>query len=142
MYAQFVEWAKEQQQVAGDSTRGMDKEEQVQHALKYFGKKEKWDALEREDVDKARLKAGFNGSKVREWAGLPVEQWKELKNIMDQVRAVVGGEPGILRILNEKGEEGIKECVLRARDKLGVTVEGQGVSEVSAGLEAVVLESK
>lgn len=143
MYAQFVEWAKEQKQRVGDSgtaSRGMDKEEQVQHALKYFGKKEEYDALEREDADKARLKEGFNGTKVRQWAGLPVEQWKDLKNIMDQVRGTVGGEPGILKILDEEGEEGIKQYVLQAKEKLGVIIPEQEVSEVTKGLQAVVLE--
>ncbi|KAJ7274540.1 hypothetical protein B0H12DRAFT_1215482 [Mycena haematopus] len=142
MYAQFVEWAKgQQQQGAGDSTTcSMEKEEQVQHALKYFGKKEEWDALEREDADKARLKEGFNGTKVREWAGLPIEQWKDLKNIMDTVRALAGGEPGVLKILVEQGDEGIKEYVLKAKEMLGVTVGEEEVSEVTTALEAVALD--
>ncbi|KAJ6513416.1 hypothetical protein C8R45DRAFT_813034 [Mycena sanguinolenta] len=141
MYAQFVEWVKEQQHGVGDDarTRGMEKDEQIQHALKYFGKKEEWDALEREVTDKARLKEGFSGTKVREWAGLPVEQWKDLKNIMDEIRASVGGEPGILKILNEQGEEGIKEHVLKAKEKLGVTVVEKEVSEVTTVLEAVTV---
>ncbi|KAJ7637607.1 hypothetical protein DFH06DRAFT_1002532 [Mycena polygramma] len=148
MYAQFVEWAKERRQhVVADagaaSEGGMDKEEQVQHALKYFGKKEEFDALEREDALKARLKAGFSGTKVREWAGLPVERWQDLKNIMDEVRRAVGGEPGILKILDEDGEEGLKERVFRAKTKLGViAVEGpgqQGVDQVTKGLETVVI---
>ncbi|KAF7375035.1 hypothetical protein MSAN_00389600 [Mycena sanguinolenta] len=142
MYAQFVEWVKEQQQheTGGDAgTRGMEKEEQIQHALKYFGKKEEWDVIEREVTDKARLKEGFSGTKVREWARLPVEQWKDLKNIMDEVRASVGGEPGILKILNEQGEEGIKEQVLWAKEKLGVTVVEKDVSEVTTTLEEVTI---
>ncbi|KAJ6577218.1 hypothetical protein B0H19DRAFT_1217986 [Mycena capillaripes] len=134
MYAQFVEWAKEQKEHLADSStaseRTMDKEEQVQHALKYFGKKEEFDAMEREDREKARLKESFNGSKVREW-------WKDLKNIMDEVRATVGGEPGILKILDEKGEEGIKEYVLQAKEKLGVIV--SEVDQLAKGMEEVVI---
>ncbi|KAJ7352606.1 hypothetical protein DFH08DRAFT_740684 [Mycena albidolilacea] len=139
MYAQFVEWVNEQQQGIADSAstpRGLEKEEQVQHALEYFGKKEQWDTLEREEADKARVKQGFSGSKVKEWTGLPGERWQDLKNIMDQVRAWVGGEPGILKILNEAGEEGIKQRVLQAKEKLGVTVE---VSKITEGLDAVTL---
>ncbi|KAJ7773064.1 hypothetical protein B0H16DRAFT_1511127 [Mycena metata] len=127
MYAQFVQWVREQQKhlVESGSAEGalrhtMDQEEQVQHALKYFGKKEEFDALNREDAEKARLREGFNGTKVRAWTELTGGQWKELKLIMDEVRGRVGGEPGILKILDERGEEGIKEYVLQAKEKLGV----------------------
>ncbi|KAJ7022601.1 hypothetical protein C8F04DRAFT_1012287 [Mycena alexandri] len=123
MYTQFVQWVREKQKHLADSGSvdgGLPQEEQVQHALKYFGKKEQFDALNREDAEKARLKDGFNGTKVREWTGLAGGQWKELKMIMDEVRGRVGGEPGILKILVEQGEEGIKEYVLQAKEKLGV----------------------
>ncbi|KAF7330432.1 hypothetical protein MVEN_02482000 [Mycena venus] len=137
MYAQFVEWVQEQQHDASGSPRGLEKEEQIQHALKYFGKKEQWDKLEREEADKARLKEGFNGTKTREWAGLPLQQWKDLKSIMDQVRSELGGEPGILKILDERGEEGVKEYVLKAKAKLGIRSEEE-TSEVTKELESSV----
>ncbi|KAJ7127127.1 hypothetical protein C8R44DRAFT_702136 [Mycena epipterygia] len=143
MYAQFVEWVKEQQQhrdgsESASSHGTLDKEEQIQHALKYFGKKKQFDTLAREDADKARLKEVFNGTNVRSWMGLTGEQWKELKMAMDQVRQWVGGEPGILKVLDEKGEEGIKELVLRAKDKLSVRGE-QDVTEITQGLETVMI---
>ncbi|KAJ6544808.1 hypothetical protein DFH09DRAFT_990326 [Mycena vulgaris] len=146
MYAQFVQWAKEQKQHLGDpeseSPDMLDKAGQIQHALKYFGKKEEFDALAREDAEKARLKEGFNGTKVREWTGLSEKQWKELKATMDQVRAWVGGEVGILKIIDEQGEEGIKELVLRAQEKLAVRATEhteQEIAEVTKGLEAAVI---
>ncbi|KAJ7716823.1 hypothetical protein DFH07DRAFT_934130 [Mycena maculata] len=137
MYAEFVQWAKEQQQQLDDpegAAQGkMDRDAQIQHALRYFGKKEEFDRLEREDANKARLKAGFNGTKVREWTGLRGEQWKELKSTMDQVRSWVGGELGILTILDEQGEEGIKELILKAKENLGIIA--QEVVEVTKGID-------
>ncbi|KAJ7475721.1 hypothetical protein FB451DRAFT_254437 [Mycena latifolia] len=146
MYAEFVQWAKEQNQHLGDSnsaSRGcLNKEEQIQHALKYFGKKEQFDALAREDSEKARIKESFSGSKVRSWTGFSEGQWKDLKATMDQVRAWVGGEQGILKILDEEGEEGIKKLVLRAKEMLATRPNEdteQEVIEVTKGLEAVVI---
>ncbi|KAJ7227075.1 hypothetical protein GGX14DRAFT_628086 [Mycena pura] len=147
MYAQFVEWAKGQKQNisvsedAQEALRIADKEAQIQHALVYFGKKEEFDALAREDTQKVRLKEGFNGTKVRAWTGLPVEQWKDLKLIMDEVRCWLGGEAGILKILEEQGdsEEVLKNTVLRAKEKLGIVAEStqHGTEEVTKLLGAV-----
>ncbi|KAJ7022602.1 hypothetical protein C8F04DRAFT_234898 [Mycena alexandri] len=124
MYAGFVEWVKEQQrhskmEVAPARSRE-DEDEQIEHALRYFGKKEAFDALEREEADRVRLKEVFNGNSVRTWVGLRKEEWKELKMIIDEVRRRAGGEAGILKILDERGEDGVKECVLQAAAKLGV----------------------
>ncbi|KAJ7494617.1 hypothetical protein B0H11DRAFT_1802070 [Mycena galericulata] len=142
MYAEFVQWVKEQKQHENDpevAARGtLDKQAQIQHALKYFGKKEEFDKEEKEDADKARLKQGFSGTRVREWTKLRGDQWMDLKRTMDQVRAWAGGEPGILAILDEKGEEGIKELVFRATEELGiVALEPTEVEEVTKGLEVV-----
>ncbi|KAJ7170574.1 hypothetical protein C8R43DRAFT_979893 [Mycena crocata] len=132
MYAQFVEWVKEQQRHSTPSPGALDKEGQIQHALDYFGKKDEFDTLEREDADKARLKQGFSGIKVREWTGLRGEQWKELKATMDLVRSWVGGEPGILKILDEEGEAVLKQIVLRALAE-------QDVAEITNTLQGVVV---
>ncbi|KAJ7158906.1 hypothetical protein C8R46DRAFT_1110730 [Mycena filopes] len=128
MYAQFVQWVTEQQThldaASVASTSPMSNEERIQHALEYFGKKAEFDALNREEAEKARLKelkdAGFNGVKVREWVGLAEHQWQDVKMIMDEVRGRVGGDPGILKILDERGQEAMKEYVLQAKEKLGV----------------------
>ncbi|KAK7032998.1 hypothetical protein R3P38DRAFT_2920074 [Favolaschia claudopus] len=142
MYAQFVEWVRQQQQYNSDPTpRGLEKQEQIEHALAYFGKRAEWDAMIKEDADKARLKEGFSGGKVRLWTGLPGERWADLKKIMDQVRAWVGGEPGILKILEEKGEDGMKSYVLKAKEELGVVVAEQEVSDTIRGLEMLSMNS-
>jgi len=140
MYAQFVQWVVDKKKHLGDSEIvSLDKESQIQHALKYFGKKEEFDALAREDAEKAQLKESFNGAKVRSWTGLAVDEWKDLKATMDQVRSWVGGEQGILKILDEQGEDGIKELVLRARDKVGIDRTEQEVADTAKALEAVVI---
>ncbi|KAJ7650406.1 hypothetical protein FB45DRAFT_986465 [Roridomyces roridus] len=118
MYAEFVQWVNEQKEHHDTSCRVLDKDEQVQHALKYFGRKEEFDRLAKEDADRVRLKAAFNGTKVREWTGLTGPQWMELKSIMDRVRQIVGGEPGILDLLEESGEDGLKALVLRTKEEL------------------------
>ncbi|KAJ6607397.1 hypothetical protein B0H10DRAFT_2072158 [Mycena sp. CBHHK59/15] len=144
MYAQFVEWAQQPKEHRGESAtsqRVLDSEDWVQHALEYFGKKDEYDGLAREDADKARLKEHFNGSKVRSWTGLPVEHWKGLKLIMDQVREWVGGEAGILKILDEQGELGMKELVLRAKEELGIIGTDPSLAEVTKELEEVAVTS-
>jgi hypothetical protein len=140
MYAQFVQWVVDKKKHLGDlETVSLDKESQIQHALKYFGKKEEFDALAREDAEKAQLKESFNGAKVRSWTGLAVDEWKDLKATMDQVRSWAGGEQGILKILDEQGEDGIKKLVLRARDKVGIDRTEQEVVETAKALETVVI---
>ncbi|KAJ7773065.1 hypothetical protein B0H16DRAFT_1880569 [Mycena metata] len=88
MYAEFVEWVKRQQtqlQMEVGPTRSKeDEDEQIEHALRYFGKKEAFDKVEREEADRARLKEVFNGNSVRTWAGLHKEEWKELKMLIDE----------------------------------------------------------
>jgi hypothetical protein len=146
MYAQFVEWAQGQKERVRDSDPtargGMDKQERIQHALVYFHKKAEFDALARETADKALVKEGFNGVKVRLWTGLAVHQWKELKLIMDQVRGWVGGEQGIVKTLGEEGEEGLEKLVLRAKNELKIVVEEpheKGIEEAVKRLDAVVI---
>ncbi|KAJ7659931.1 hypothetical protein B0H17DRAFT_1095723 [Mycena rosella] len=146
MYAQFAQWVEEQKQHLDDSETPsrvfLEKDERIQHALKYFGKKEQFDALAREDAVKARIKESFNGVKVRAWTGLSGAEWKDLKATMDQVRAWTGGEAGIVKILDEQGEEGIKELVLRAKEVVSLRATENTAQEVSAitkELEAVLI---
>ncbi|KAJ7104269.1 hypothetical protein B0H15DRAFT_1016646 [Mycena belliarum] len=146
MYAEFVQWAKEQKQRPGHSESPersvLGKDQQIQHALKYFGKKEEFDSLAREDANKARLKEGFNGLKVQAWTGMSGEQWKDLKATMDLVRSWVGGEPGILKILNEQGEAGIRELVLRAKEEVENSAHETAervVADLTEGFQAVAI---
>jgi hypothetical protein len=127
MYAEFVVWAQERAAAQGTTGRAkLSKEEREERqfkirdeALVYFGKKEAFDTLTREYSQRIRLKQVFSGSKVRDWAGIG-EYWVGVKMIMDAVRLQVGGEDGVLKILDEEGEEGIRKIVLVTRDELGI----------------------
>lgn len=131
MYAEFVEWAMERTAQATTDTIRLSKEEQEERqreirdeALVYFGKKEEFDAVNREHSQRVRLKQTFTGSKVRDWTDLG-EYWKGVKLIMDAVRLRVGGDEGVLKILDGEGEEGLKRIVLEIKDELGITTDAK-----------------
>ncbi|KAF7312354.1 hypothetical protein MIND_00248500 [Mycena indigotica] len=117
MYAEFTEWAGNQEPKVGGA---MSREARIQHALVRFGKKGEYDRLLKEDADRALLKNSFNGHKVQEWTG--IKAWSSLHTMMEAVRTELGGNEGIVALLNVEGEDGIREVVLRAKERLlGVT---------------------
>ncbi|KAF9464180.1 hypothetical protein BDZ94DRAFT_1257197 [Collybia nuda] len=126
MYAEFIQWAMERTAVQTSAGVSSEKQEERQRgirdeALRYFGKKEEFDSLARERSQRIQLKQTFTGSKIRDWTDLG-EYWKGVKLIMDTVRLRVGGEEGVLRILDGEGEEGLKRVVLEVKDELRIGV--------------------
>jgi hypothetical protein len=126
MYAEFVNWVSAAQQdqethdaVQETSTPTKAKDDMINEALVYFDKKEEFEELARSRLQRARFKDVFNGHKVNEWAGLE-SRWREVKLVMDDVRGKVGGDEGIGKLLQEKGEEELKRIVLESKDELGL----------------------
>jgi hypothetical protein len=137
MYAEFVEWAMER---AAASSRGEavqeSKEMRQERELKfrdetlvYFKQKEAFDALTRERFLRARVKEVFRGSKVRDWTDLG-EHWKGVKIVMDAVRDRVGGEEGVMEILETEGEEGVKKIVLEVKEEVSFAIDQARPKEV------------
>lgn len=125
MYAEFVEWV-EKQKTTLELERGQSREfvlgelqANVQEALVFFKKKEAFDALVLERSNKIRLKGVFSGSTVHNWADMK-GYWKGVKLIMDEVRARLGGEDGVLIFLDKNGEQDLKDIVLQVKDELGI----------------------
>jgi hypothetical protein len=92
----------------------------AREALVFFNKKEEYETLLRLRSARAQLKESFKGTVVNEWAELD-GHWRGVKKIMDGVRERVGGDDGILHILDVEGQEGLKRRVLETRDELGLT---------------------
>lgn len=121
MYAEFTSWvSSERSQVTGGAVDPKtERADIVDEALVYFNKKHEFEELARSRLGRVRMKAGFNGTKVNEWAGLN-SNWRAVKTIMDEVRARVGGNEGVADILEEKGEEAVKRIVLEVKEALGL----------------------
>jgi hypothetical protein len=121
MYAEFVEWVENQRErweADGEVEDGTArKEKAVEEALVYFNKKEEFEELARSRLNRTRMKEGFNGHKVNEWAGM-ASNWMEVKRIMDGVRMKIGGDEGIAKFLKDSGEEELKKVVLEVKDEL------------------------
>jgi hypothetical protein len=118
MYAEFTSWvSSERLQVAVHPKT--ERAGIVDEALVYFNKKHEFEELARSRLGRTRMKAGFNGTKVNEWAGLN-SNWRAVKMIMDEVRARVGGNERVADILEEKGEEAVKRIVLEVKDALAL----------------------
>ena len=132
MYAEFVEWAKER--AASTAFSGIEavqesdemKEEQElkfrDATLIHFKQKDALDTVTREWFFRARVKEVFRGSKVRDWTNLG-DHWKGVKIVMDTVRDRVGGEEGIMRILETEGEDGVKKIVLDVKEEVSFAIE-------------------
>ncbi|KAJ7052586.1 hypothetical protein C8F01DRAFT_1170515 [Mycena amicta] len=134
MYAQFAVWAK-QQKPKLDGV--MSSEARVQHALVRFGKKDEYDRILREDTQRAFLKSSFNGNKIREWTGIAVQHWQDLKKVTEEVRTELGGDTGIVALLEQEGETGLRTVVLRAKQKLGIGAELADVTKAFEGVQIV-----
>lgn len=128
MYAEFVNWAVQQQKgldipMVNKTQTQQAREEKKQRvrdeALVHFGKKAEFDENNRVRAARMRLKEDFSGTNVRDWTELG-EYWKGVKIIMDAVRMRVGGDEGVLKILEEEGVEGLKKVVLEVKNALGI----------------------
>lgn len=123
MYAEFVEWVEKQRNTSewdGDTPVP----EQIQangqlEALVFFNKREAFDALVSERSSRIRLKECFSGTVVRDWADMG-GYWKGVKLIMDEVRARLGGEEGVLIFLEKNGDQDLKDMVLQVKAELGI----------------------
>lgn len=132
MYAEFVEWAKER--AASTAFSGIEAvqesdENKEERELKFrdatlihFKQKEAFDTVTRERFFRARVKEVFRGSKVRDWTNLG-DHWKDVKILMDTVRDRVGGEEGIMKILETEGEDGVKKIVLDVKEEVSFAIE-------------------
>jgi len=69
------------------------------------------------------LKESFSGSRVRDWTELG-EYWKGVKLVMDEVRVRLGGEEGIVDLLDRHGEDELRKVVLQAKADLGIVSQG------------------
>ena len=127
MYAEFVEWVEKQRISTSKSERGQShkpvleegQSDVKQEALIFFKRKQAFDVLAVERSNKIRLKEHFSGPTVREYADLG-GYWKGVKLIVDEVKARLGGEEGILIFLDKNGEQNLKDIVLQVRDELGI----------------------
>lgn len=122
MYAEFIEWATRQAAATGNEKPKKSVDVYREEALIYFKKKEVFDALVRERVQRLELKQVFAGHKVRDWANLG-EYWKGVKLVMDAVRERCGGDEGVWKIYEKDGEEGVKKIVLQVKDQVLMTTD-------------------
>ena len=120
MYAEFVEWVEKQRNMLGDRLVLEEiRENALLEALVFFKKKEAFDTLVLERSNRIRLKEIFSGPTVRDWADMG-GYWKGVKLIMDEVRARLGGEEGVLTFLDKNGQQDLKDIVLQVKDELGI----------------------
>ncbi|SRR6266545_7368139 len=128
MYAQFVEWVNQPcSKLSVSSSHNElpfilpDKLAQVrEEALTFFGKKQAFENVVTERLNRQRIKEVFRGSTVRDWANLG-HNWKGVKFIMDKIRQKLGGNDGVLEFFGKHGEEGLRQLVLQV--KLTMTIE-------------------
>ena len=142
MYAEFVEWVEDQRGrweadgVVEDGTARKERAEVIEEALVYFNKKEEFEELAHSRLNRARMKEGFNGHKVNEWAGM-ASNWMEVKRIMDGVRMKIGGDEGIANFLKDSGEEELKKVVLEVKDELTLGTRAEELVGRMAGMELI-----
>jgi hypothetical protein len=129
MYAEFVKWVETRARTtSSDLPSREERQRQIrEEALIFFNKKEEFESLARDRLNRLRLKEVFSGSRVRDWAELG-EYWKGVKLIMDEVRTRMGGEEAILEFLNKNSEDDLKKIVLQVKDDLGIVSHSQDVS--------------
>jgi hypothetical protein len=108
MYAEFVDWVEESRPHLAESTlelnpplpRAERHAKAREDALLFFDKREAFDAIVRARTNRQRFKAFFNGSLVRHWAELSDGDWEAVKLIVDEVRRRLGGDVGIMGLLD------------------------------------------
>ncbi|KAJ3503985.1 hypothetical protein NLJ89_g8179 [Agrocybe chaxingu] len=126
MYAEFVEWVVAmRQEPSQDQTDRLSRQDlrapTRDVALAFFGKKGEFEALAKARSDRLKLKGCFSGSVVHDWAEMG-GYWKGVKLIMDEVRARMGGEEGILKFLEGHSENDLKKAVLQVKSDLGIVI--------------------
>ena len=148
MYAEFVEWVEETRELKQPLTSvPLSREDRYaktrEEALIFFNKKEEFNALVKARFNRQRLKESFSGSRVRDWTELG-EYWKGVKLVMDEVRVRLGGEEGIVGLLDEHGEDALRKVVLQAKADLGLVSQGPHLKnlEESPASNASVLAKK
>ena len=122
MFAEFEKWVEAQRNTPESQPHKPLGDIQANarlEALVFFKKKEAFDALVLERSERIRFKQLFSSSTVRDWAGMG-GNWKGVKLIMNEVRARLGGEEGVLIFLDKNGEQDLKNMVLQVKDELGI----------------------
>ena len=122
MYAHFVEWVHRSPSSLSVSPSHnersfalSDKLAQVrEEALIFFGKKQAFEGIVKERLDRQQIKEVFSGSCVRDWADLG-NNWKGVKFIMDKIRQKLGGNDGVLEFFGKHGEDGLRQLVLQVK---------------------------
>ena len=141
MYAEFVEWVEETRKLEQFSTSApLSREDRYaktrEEALIFFNKKEEFNALVKARFNRLRLKESFSGSRVRDWTELG-EYWKGVKLVMDEVRVRLGGEEGIVGLLDEHGEDELRKVVLQAKADLGLASQGPQLQNLEESPDVV-----
>lgn len=126
MYAEFVDWVEESRPhlaELGPLPRAERHAKAREDALLFFDKREAFDAIVRARTNKQRFKAFFNGSLVRHWAELSDGDWYAVKLIIDEVRRRLGGDVGIMGLLDDDsfGQEQLEDLVHQIKDDLNIT---------------------
>ncbi|KAJ2922244.1 hypothetical protein H1R20_g14856, partial [Candolleomyces eurysporus] len=131
MYAEFISWIEQEylKNPSGDdrSQKSMKDHTDIDmiaqmvklEALEYFEKASEFQALIEADYTRQRLRSSFSGHQVRDWADMG-NYWPGVKKIMDTMRAQMGGDEGVLRFLEDKGEEELCAAAIRVRNELGL----------------------
>ncbi|KAF9013294.1 hypothetical protein BDQ17DRAFT_1419451 [Cyathus striatus] len=148
MYWQFIEWVKDggayvKSVVPKSIPDQEDREERDKRlqdlALDFFGKREEFDALQREldeKIVKAQARKSYNGTIVGEWTGL-TGKWLTVKKIMDKVRERVGGDQATIQMMQNHGEEELKAIVIEVAKELTappLSTEGNALEALSVSL--------
>ncbi|KAG6910670.1 hypothetical protein DXG01_008714 [Tephrocybe rancida] len=128
MYAEFGQWVVEKAAAAPPWPEHDTVDEIVveqkrlafrEYVLAYFNKKLEFDEVAYKRDERARLKAVFNSSIVRDWAKLD-NDWQQLQLVMDTVRERLKGDEGILKLYDESGESGVRHYVLGVQKQMSL----------------------
>ena len=130
MYAEFVDWVEESRPHLAESglevnpplRRAERFAKAREDALIFFDKREAFDAILKARINRQRFKAFFNGSLVRHWAELSDGDWQAVKLIVDEVRRRLGGDVGIMGLLDNDsdGQEQLEDLVYQIKDDLNI----------------------
>jgi hypothetical protein len=123
MFWAFVEWAASREDARRrDSAGGKPSTTALrEEALVHFHRKDAKDAHERSVRERGARKTAFNGNKVGAWIGY-IGRWREVKVVMDAVRARLGGDERVLELVSREGEEVLRGVVLEVAHELGFVV--------------------
>ena len=131
MYAEFIEWVEESRPQLAESClilnphrpRGERVAKAREDALLFFDKRDAFDTIVRDRTNKQRLKEFFNGRLVREWAELNDNDWASVKMIIAEVRRRLGGDYGIMDVLDGDGEDRLEDLVHQIKDDLNIVAD-------------------